>query len=120
MSSLLAELAVVIEGLGLPVVTGVHSENVKGGAGGTYVTMIPMNDILGNYSDNEPTSETQHVRLSLFWGQYEDGMSPKRRLTRAFLRAGFDITGRHYVGFDAGHHHYAIDVAKNYHFDLED
>ena len=92
--SLISEIRTVVLGCGLPVETGVFSD--------------------------EPPDEYVVVtaRLSLFSkGNY---LQRKKQLSKALLAADFVITDRRYIGHedDTGFHHYAIDVAKLY--EMED
>lgn len=108
--SLLSELKTVIETVGLPVETGVFSDEPPD----EYVVVTPLADTYELHADNLPGYETQEARLSLFSkGNY---LKRKRQLSKALLAADFVITDRRYIGHedDTGYHHYAIDVAKLY------
>ena len=108
--SLLSELKIVIEAVGLPVETGVFS----GEPPEEYVVATPLVDTYELHADNLPGYETQEARLSLFSrGNY---LKRKKQLSKALLAADFTITDRRYIGHedDTGYHHYAIDVAKLY------
>jgi len=108
--SLLSELNVLIDGLGIPVETGVYS----GIPPNTYIVITPLADTLGGYADNKPRYEVQEARLSLFdKGNY---LSLKNKLISTLLDADFLITDSRYIGHedDTGYFHYAIDVAKEY------
>ena len=108
--SLLSELKIVIEAVGLPVETGVFSDEPPD----EYVVVTPLADTYELHADNLPEYETQEARLSLFSrGNY---LKRKRQLSKALLAADFTITDRRYIGHedDTGFHHYAIDVAKTY------
>ena len=108
--SLLSELKIVIEAVGLPVETGVFS----GEPPAEYVVVTPLADTYELHADNLPGYETQEARLSLFSkGNY---LKRKEQLSKALLAADFVITDRRYIGHedDTGYHHYAIDVAKLY------
>ena len=108
--SLLSELKIVIEAVGLPVETGVFS----GEPPGEYVVVTPLADTYELHADNLPGYETQEARRSLFSkGNY---LKRKEQLSKALLAADFVITDRRYIGHedDTGYHHYAIDVAKLY------
>ena len=103
--SLLSELKTVIEAVGLPVETGVFSDEPP---------VTPLADTYELHADNLPEYETQEARLSLFSrGNY---LKRKKQLSKALLAADFTITDRRYIGHedDTGYHHYAIDVAKTY------
>ena len=108
--SLLSELKIVIEAVGLPVETGMFSDEPPD----EYVVVTPLADTYELHADNLPGYETQEARLSLFSrGNYT---AIKDTLVRALLGADFCITDRRYIGHedDTGYHHYAIDVAKLY------
>ena len=108
--SLLLELKTVIEAVGLPVETGVFSDEPPD----EYVVVTPLADTYELHADNLPEYETQEARLSLFSkGNY---LMRKGQLSNALLAADFVITDRRYIGHedDTGYHHYAIDVAKLY------
>ena len=106
--SLLSELKTVIEAVGLPVETGVFSDEPPE----EYVVVTALADTYELHADNLPEYETQEARLSLFSrGNY---LKRKRQLSKALIAADFTITDRRYIGHedDTGYHHYAIDVAK--------
>lgn len=108
--SLLSELKTVIEAVGLPVETGVFSDEPPD----EYVVVTPLADTYELHADNLPEYEIQEARLSLFSrGNY---LKRKKQLSKALLAADFTITDRRYIGHedDTGYHHYAIDVAKLY------
>lgn len=108
--SLLSELKTVIEAVGLPVETGVFSDEPPE----EYVVVTPLADTYELHADNLPEYETQEAQLSLFSrGNY---LKRKKQLSKALLAANFTITDRRYIGHedDTGYHHYAIDVAKTY------
>lgn len=108
--SLLSELKIVIEAVGLPVETGVFSDEPPD----EYVVVTPLADTYELHADNLPGYETQEARLSLFSrGNY---LKRKKQLSKALLAADFTITDRRYIGHedDTGYHHNAIDVAKLY------
>ena len=60
--SLLSELKTVIEAVGLPVETGVFSDEPPDG----YVVVTPLADTYELHADNLPEYEIQEARLSLF------------------------------------------------------
>lgn len=108
--SLLSELTEIAKSCGLPVETGVFSEEVPE----EYLVITPMADTFALHADNLPEYETQEARLSLYAkGSYTQY---KNMLVRSLLGADFTITDRRYIGHedDTGYHHYAIDVAKTY------
>jgi len=108
--SILSELNSLLDGLGIPIETGVFS----GVPPDEYLVITPMTDTFEVFADNQPQVETQEVRLSLFIkGNYTDR---KNEIVNTLLQASFTITDRRYIGHedDTGYHHYAIDVAKEY------
>jgi len=112
--NLLEELNTILKPL-LPIETGVFS----GVPPDLYLVITPLVDIFELHRDNEPGYEIQEARLSLFVkGNYT---AIKNKLVRILLGADFTITDRRYIGHedDTGFHHYAIDVAKPYEFQLE-
>jgi hypothetical protein len=120
-NDIISEAGAVINTLEIFSVMGAHDPPEGGDVGGgnrdEFVVIIPLADVLNDYSDDEPRSEVQEARLSLFC---RGDFTPLRnKLSRALLRAGFDITDRHYVGWERSTHyrHYVIDIAKTYDFD---
>ena len=112
--NLLEELNTILKPL-LPIETGVFS----GVPPDLYLVITPLVDIFELHGDNKPGYEVQEARLSLFAkGNY---ITIKNKLVRTLLGADFTITDRRYIGHedDTGFHHYAIDVAKPYEFQLE-
>lgn len=108
--SLPSELKSIIEGVGLPLETGVFTNAPPE----EYVVITPLVDTYELHADNLPNYETAEARLSLFSkGNY---LKRKKQLSSALLKADFTITDRRYIGYenDTGYHHYAIDVAKLY------
>lgn len=112
--SLLEELNTLLLPL-VPVETGLFS----GVPPDEYLVITPLVDLFEVHADNTPGYETQEARLSLFVkGTYT---ALKNRIVRALLGADFTITDRRYIGHEdnTGYHHYAIDVAKPYEYQLE-
>ena len=108
--SLLSEIKSAVTNCGLPVETGVFSDEPPD----EYVVVTPLADTYELHADNLPGYETQEARLSLFTkGNY---LKRKGQLSKTLLAADFTITDRRYIGHedDTGYHHYAIDVAKLY------
>jgi len=60
--SILSELNSLLDGLGIPIETGVFS----GVPPDEYLVITPMTDTFEVFADNRPQAETQEVRLSLF------------------------------------------------------
>ncbi len=112
--SLLSELNALISPL-VPSETGVFSEP----APDRYAVITPMVDTFELYTDDKPRHEIQEARISLF--DKESYTALKNKIVRALLGADFTITDRRYIGLedDTGYHHYAIDVAKLYEYQLE-
>ncbi|MEA4824066.1 MAG: hypothetical protein VB111_08145 [Clostridiaceae bacterium] len=110
--SLLEELNTVLTPL-IPIETGVFS----GTAPDCYLVITPVVDTFELYADDKPHQEVQEARLSLFnKGSYTH---IKNRIVRALLAADITITDRRYIAYDNGYHHFTIDVAKDYTFELE-
>ena len=113
--SLLEELNTVLTPL-VPLETGVFS----GAPPDRYLVITPMTDTFDLYTDDEPRHETQEARLSLYdKGNYA---AIKNTIVRTLLNADITITDRRYIGHedDTGYHHFAIDVAKDYDYELEE
>jgi hypothetical protein len=113
--SILAELNTIADLSGIPVETGMFS----GVPPDLYLVITPLVDLFAIHGDNIPGYEVQEARLSLFAkGSYT---SIKDKIVRALLGADFTVTDRRYIGYeeDTSYHHYAIDVAKPYEYQLE-
>ena len=113
--SLLEELNAVLAPL-IPIETGVFS----GTPPDRYLVIMPMTDTFDLYTDDAPRHETQEARLSLFdKGSYT---AIKNTIVRALLNADITITDRRYIAHedDTGYHHFAIDVAKDYDYLVEE
>jgi len=113
--SILTELNSLLNGLKIPVETGVFSEK----APDEYIVITPLADVFELHADNRPQLETQEARLSLF--SKSNYIKRKNEIVRALLAADFTIASRLYIGYenDSGYHHTAIDLAKNYTFNEE-
>lgn len=110
--SLLSELVTILDGLSIPVETGVFSKQPPN----RYAVLTPILDSFELFADNKPEQDVEVVRISLYdKGNYQ---SAKRRIEAALLSADITITDRRYVSREdnTGYHHYAIDVAKNFQF----
>ena len=108
--SILEDLQSLLSPLGIPVETGVFTEE----APDRYIVVVPLSDTFELYADNSPGVDIQEARLSLYTtGSYT---KLKNELVRSFLRADFTITARQYIGYETetGYHHYNVDVAKHY------
>ena len=107
--SLLSELNTLLAPL-VPIETGVFSEPPPD----RYLVITPLSDSFELFADNQPNSEIQEARLSIFdKGSYT---ALKNQIVRVLLDADITITDRRYIGHedDTGFHHFAIDVAQNY------
>lgn len=114
--NILAELNRALVRMRLPVETGVFSNN----APDTYLVIIPLVDTFALHADDTPGMDVQEARISLFSKQNYIGN--KEKLVQLLLANDFTITDRRYNGYeyDTGYHHYTIDVAKPYKFELEE
>ena len=113
--SLLSELKTILDGLGVPVETGVFS----GPAPDRYAVLTPVLDHYTLYADNKPEQDVPEIRISLFdKGNY---LQIKKQIEDALISADITVTERRYVGHedDTGYHHIAVDVAKNYEYQEE-
>ena len=113
--SLLEELTAIISPI-VPVETGVFSDAPSD----CYVVLTPLSDTFELHADDTPQEEIQEVRVSLFdKGSYT---AIKNTIVRALLNANITITDRRYIGHedDTGYHHFAIDVAKDYEYLMEE
>ena len=106
--SMLEELNTIAESAGLPVETGVFS----GTAPDEYVVITPISEHFTLFSDDTPGMNIEEARLSFF--SKKNYMQKKDLLVRMLLTAGFVVTDRRYIGYEAdtGYHHYSIDVAQ--------
>lgn len=108
--SILTDLNAVCSELGIPVETGIFSDE----APDTYIVITPLSDTFDLHADNAPGVDVQEARLSLYAkGSYT---ALKNRLVRMLLRNDFTVTGRMYNGYetDTGYHHYTVDAAQYY------
>jgi hypothetical protein len=113
--SILSELTAILSPL-IPIETGIFSETPPD----SYLVITPLSDVFDLYTDDCPRHETQEARLSVFdKGNYTQ---VKNSIVRALLNTGFMITDRRYIGRedDTGYHNYAIDVAKDYDYELKE
>lgn len=108
--TILEELNLLIEGLNIPVETGVFSNKPPE----TYVVLTPIADTFELFADNKPLFDIHEVRISLF--SQKNYLKTKNRVVATLLSAGFTITLRKYISRDddTGYHHFVIDVAKEY------
>jgi hypothetical protein len=107
---LLTEVNAMMNALGIPVETGVFSDE----APETYVVLTPLADVFDLHADNRPGVDIQEVRVSTFSkGNY---LALKNQIVRAALDADMIITDRVYIGHEdeTQYHHYAIDISKYY------
>jgi len=108
--NILTELTALLQGLGLPVETGVFSGVAPDG----YVVITPLLDDFMLFGDNRPEYESQEARLSLYSkGNY---LALKAKVQQALLDGDFTITERRYLGHedDTRYHHYYFDCSKIY------
>ena len=114
--SILAELNAMLTDFGIPVATGIFSEE----APAEYMVITPLTDVFDLHADDTPGMDVQEVRISLFTkGSYT---AIKNRLVRLLVSNGFTVTDRRYVGVDTetGYHNYAVDTAKSYEYETEE
>ena len=106
--SMLEELNTIVESAGLPVETGVFS----GTAPNEYVVITPISEHFALYSDDTPRMNIEEARLSLF--SKKNYTQQKDLLVRMLLTAGFVVSDRRYIGYEAdtGYHHYSVDVMQ--------
>lgn len=108
--SILSDLQNTLEPLGIPLETGMFSDN----APSEYIVLVPMSDIFELHADNAPEIDVQEVRISLYSkGNYTKA---KNAIVRALITDDYTITARQYIGYetDTGYHHYNVDVAQYY------
>ena len=108
--SILSEITNLIKNINIPVETGYFSEKPPD----TYIVLIPLTDTFEMYADDEPQSEIQEVRVSIF--TKNNYISLKDQLSNEILEAGFIISDRRYIGFefDTKYHHYVIEIMREY------
>ena len=114
--SILEELNSRLTQKGFPVETGIFSEE----APDTYIVITPLWDTFDLHADNAPGVDIQEARLSLFTkGSYT---AMKNNIVRMLLREDFTITDRLYNGYEigTGYHHYTVDVARFYEYEMEE
>ena len=114
--SVLTELNDILDGMHIPVETGVFSDE----APFTYAVLTPLSDTFALHADNLPQIDVQEVRISLYTKNSYTQI--KNSLVRQLVLSGFTITDRRYLGFetDTGYHHYAVDAAKHYEYETEE
>lgn len=114
--SVLTELNDILDGMHIPVETGVFSEE----APFTYAVLTPLSGTFALHADNLPQIDVQEVRISLYTKNSYTQI--KNSLVRQLVLSGFTITDRRYLGFetDTGYHHYAVDAAKHYEYETEE
>lgn len=108
--SLLRDLNILLDPLGIPIETGYFSDTPPE----EYIVITPMSDRLEFFADNQAHSVLEEARLSLFTKKNYQLL--KTQLTKILLEGELTITDRQYIGFehDTKYHHYAIDVLKEY------
>ena len=110
--NLLNELTTLINQLGVPVETGVFSDE----APEKYIVLIPVTSNFELYADNLPLIDIEEVRISIY--SKSNYLSLKRKIEILIISNELTITDRRYNGFEkeSKYHHYTIDVAKDYNF----
>ncbi len=108
--SILEEIRTVLSPLGIPMETGVFSDEPPD----EYIVVVPLSDTFDLHADNSPGIDIQEARISL----YTRGSYTKIRnaAVKALLDAEFTVTARQYIGYETetGYHHYNVDAAKYY------
>ena len=114
--NILSELNELLTNIGVSFETGIYSRK----APDEYIVIIPLSDRLETFADNQPQSEIQEVRLSLYCKS--NYIRLRNRLTKALLKSDFTITDRRYIGFEneSKYHHYIVDISKNYDYEMEE
>ena len=108
--NILENLTTLLTTLQIPFATGHYS----GVPPDEYVVIVPLADSFDLAADNFPHMDVQEARLALYSkGNY---YPTRKKITDVLLTAGFIITDRRYIEFEAdtGYHHVAIDVSKPY------
>ncbi len=114
--SILEDLTSLLATKSVPVETGIFSDE----APDAYVVITPLSDTFDLHADDAPGVDVQEARLSLYTkGSYT---ALKNRLVHLLLREDFTITGRMYNGYetDTGYHHYTVDAARYYEYEMEE
>lgn len=108
--NILSDIMITLESLPVPIETGCFS----GKPPEEYIVVTPLVDSYELYADNQPLSQVEEIRLSLF--SKKNYINLKNQLAGLLLGAGFTVTDRRYLGFenDTKYHHYVIDVMKEY------
>jgi len=114
LNGILAELNAIISTLNIPVETGVFSDIPPD----EYAVLTPMTDQFELFGDNLPRMVVSEVRISLF--SKNNYIERKNQISKTLFSAGFTITGSQYISHEdnTGYHHYAIDAAKDYIWDI--
>ena len=112
--NILSELNELLTKVGVSFETGIYS----GKATDEYVVIVPLSDRLEVFADNQPQTEIQEARLSLYCKS--NYIKLRNRLTKALLESDFTITDRRYIGFEneSKYHHYVIDLSKSYEYEI--
>nr|DAZ62520.1 MAG TPA: Protein of unknown function (DUF806) [Caudoviricetes sp.] len=114
--SILEDITAVLHRMRIAVETGVFVDT----APDMYTVITPLSDVFELHADNAPRIDVQEARISIFIkGNY---VELKNAIVKALLNDGFTITDRRYIGYETGtgYHHYAVDAAKHYEFDMEE
>ena len=85
--SILEELNAMLTDFGIPVETGIFSEE----APAEYMVITPLTDVFDLHADDTPGMDVQEVRISLFTkGSYKEQACEAARLKRLY-RHGQEI-----------------------------
>lgn len=112
--SILSDIKELLAPIGIPFETGVFTDK----APDEYIVVLPLDDEFGLHADNSPVIDIQEARISIYSkGNYN---RIKNAVLQAFLKSGYTITARQYLGYESGsgYHHYNVDVANFY--EMED
>jgi hypothetical protein len=104
------ELQTILEPLGLPVETGVFTNE----APDRYLVVVPLIDEFENYADDLPLADIQEARISIY-AKY-NYQPIKDQIVRAVLAAGMSVTARQFIEYETetGYYHYNVDVVHCY------
>ena len=113
--NILTELNTLLNGIGIPVETGVFS----GKAPDEYIVITPLADVFAVCADNLPQIEVQEARLSLF--SKSNYQKWKNKIVAVLLEDDFTVTDRRYIGYDDGtaYYQYVIDIQKPYEMEVD-
>ena len=108
--SILSEATAIMRELQIPVDVG----KFKNKPPDEYVVFTPLDDVFEVFADNEPSYETQAVRISLY--KTKNYRKRATQIVRALMAKDMTITGRKFIEFenDTSYYHYVIDAEKEY------